>query len=253
MSYRWVMKAKERGREDHPRRSALRARPPPPTTGFHPARANIVFFGGLISYAIERGSELPRLRRPLHQRRLPDGPGFKTPADLDGLFSGFDPDKRVYDESTWRYQLDREGHPRRDMTLQDPNTVSSICRHYRRYTPDMVERVCGIPRAKFEQVADVFCSASGPEDGTISCAAAQSIDERCAADPIAVHPAARARQRRPPGGGVAALRGHSNVQGATDMGTLYHMLPGYPAMPLQGPHPTLAAYSIASARPAATG
>ena len=41
---------------------------------------------------------------------------------------------------------------------------------------------------------------------------------------------------------MAALRGHSNVQGATDMGTLYHMLPGYPAMPLQGPHPTLAAY-----------
>src|SRR3989449_557481 len=45
-----------------------------------------------------------------------------------------------------------------------------------------------------------------------------------------------------PGGGVVALRGHSNVQGATDFGTLYHMLPGYPAEPLQGPHPTLTDY-----------
>src|SRR2546425_4779756 len=32
------------------------------------------------------------------------------------------------------------------------------------------------------------------------------------------------------------------VQGATDFGTLYHMLPGYPAAPLQGPHPTLTDY-----------
>ena len=79
---------------------------------------NIVFFGGLISYAIERGSYFHDYVAHYTNGAFLMDPGFKTPADLDGLFSGFDPDKRVYDESTWRYQLDREGHPRRDMTLQ---------------------------------------------------------------------------------------------------------------------------------------
>ena len=60
------------------------------------------------------------------------------------LFSGFDPAKGAYDESTWRYQLDGDGTPRRDMTLQDPNCVfQHLRRHYSRYTPEMVERVTG--------------------------------------------------------------------------------------------------------------
>jgi formate dehydrogenase major subunit len=246
VSYRWVMKAKERGAKIihvDPRFTRTSA-----TADYWvPIRSgtNIVFFGGLISYAIERGKYFHDYVAHYTNGAFLMDPGFKTPADLDGLFSGFDPDKRSYDESTWRYQLDREGHPRRDMTLQDPNTVfQHLRRHYRRYTPDMVERVCGIPRAKFEQVADVFCSASGPEKtGTISYAlqlnqstnGVQQIRSLCILQ-LVLGNVGR------PGGGVAALRGHSNVQGATDMGTLYHMLPGYPAMPLQGPHPTLAAY-----------
>ena len=34
-----------------------------------------------------------------------------------------------------------------------------------------------------------------------------------------------------PGGGIMALRGHNNVQGTTDVSTLYETLPGYLAMP----------------------
>jgi formate dehydrogenase major subunit len=34
-----------------------------------------------------------------------------------------------------------------------------------------------------------------------------------------------------PGGGVLALRGHSTIQGSTDIATLYHSLPGYLNMP----------------------
>ena len=246
VSYRWVMKAKERGAKIihvDPRFTRTSA-----TADYWvPIRSgtNIVFFGGLISYAIERGKYFHDYVAHYTNAAFLMDPGFKTPADLDGLFSGFDPDRRRYDESTWRYQLDGEGEPRRDMTLQDPNSVfQHLRRHYRRYTPEMVERVCGIPRAKFEEVADVFCSASGPEKtGTISYAlqlnqstnGVQQIRALCILQ-LVLGNVGR------PGGGVAALRGHSNVQGATDMGTLYHMLPGYPAMPLQGPHPTLAEY-----------
>jgi formate dehydrogenase major subunit len=42
-----------------------------------------------------------------------------------------------------------------------------------------------------------------------------------------------------PGGGVVALRGHANVQGATDLELLYHELPGYLPMPLRDAHPDL--------------
>ena len=246
VSYKWVMKAKERGAKIihvDPRFTRTSA-----TADYWvPIRSgtNIVFFGGLIIYAIESGKYFHEYVAHYTNAAFLMDPNFKTPADLDGLFSGFDPEKKTYDQSTWKYQLDAEGNPRRDMTLKDPNTVfQHLRRHYRRYTPDMVERVCGIPKAKFLEVADVFCSASGPEKtGTISYAlqlnqstnGVQQIRALCVLQ-LVLGNVGR------PGGGVVALRGHSNVQGATDMGTLYHMLPGYPAMPLQGPHATLKDY-----------
>ena len=246
VSYRWVMKAKERGAKIihvDPRFTRTSA-----TADYWvPIRSgtNIVFFGGLISYAIERGKYFHDYVAHYTNGAFLMDPGFKTPADLDGLFSGFDSARRAYDESTWRYQLDGNGNPRRDLTLQDPRTVfQHLRRHYGRYTPEMVERVCGIPRAKFEEVAEVFCSASGRDKtATVSYAlqlnqstnGVQQIRSLCILQLILGNVGR-------PGGGVAALRGHSNVQGATDMGTLYHMLPGYPAMPLQGPHASLAEY-----------
>src|SRR2546426_284903 len=117
-------------------------------------------------------------------------------------------------------------------------------RQYSRYTPEMVERVCGIPKELFLKVADIYCSASGPDKtATVSYAlqlnqstnGVQQIRALCMLQLILGNIGR-------PGGGVVALRGHSNVQGATDFGTLYHMLPGYPAAPLQGPHPTLTDY-----------
>ena len=71
------------------------------------------------------------------KRRPPD---FKTPTDLNGLFTGYDPDKKSYDRSSWKYQLDAEGNPKRDLTLKDPRTVFQLLRrHYSRYTIEMVE------------------------------------------------------------------------------------------------------------------
>jgi len=168
-------------------------------------------------------------------------PSFKTPTDLAGLFTGYDPAKRDYDKTSWKYQLDGDGNVKRDPSLGDPNCVFQLLkRHYSRYTPEMVERVCGLPKEKFLRVADLYCSASGPEKtGTISYAlqlnqasnGVQQIRSLCMLQLILGNIGR-------PGGGVVALRGHSNVQGATDMGTLYHMLPGYPGMPLRDAHPT---------------
>jgi formate dehydrogenase major subunit len=246
VSYKWVMKAKERGAKIihvDPRFTRTSA-----TADYWvPIRSgtNIVFFGGLIRYAIESKKYFHDYVVHYTNAAFLMDPGFKTPTDMDGFFTGYDATKRSYDQSTWKYQLDAEGNPKKDMTLKDPNCVfQHLRRHYSRYTPEMVEKVCGLAKEKFLEVADVYCSASGPDKTATASYAlqlnqstngVQQIRALCMLQ-LVLGNVGR------PGGGVVALRGHSNVQGATDMGTLYHMLPGYPAMPLQGPHPTLTDY-----------
>ena len=138
------------------------------------------------------------------------------------------------------------GDPKRDLTLRNPASVFQLLRrHYDRYTPEMVERVCGIPRAKFEEMAQLFCGASGPDKtGSITYAlnltqhttGVQNIRAMCMLQ-LLLGNIGR------PGGGVAALRGHANVQGANDLMVLYHNLPGYMAWPLRDVHPYLATYN----------
>src|SRR2546426_112410 len=246
VSYKWVMKPKERGAKIihvDPRFTRTSAT----ADIWVPIRSgtNIVFFGGLIRYAIETRKYFHDYVVAYTNAPLLIDSNFKTPTDLDGLFSGYDAQKRAYDQGTWKFQLDAEGYPRKDPTLRDPNTVWQRLRHhYSRYTPEMVEKVCGIPKDLFLKVADLYCSASG-RDKTATASYAlqlnqstngvQQIRSLCMLQ-LVLGNVGR------PGGGVVALRGHSNVQGATDFGTLYHMLPGYPAAPLQAPHPTLTDY-----------
>src|SRR3989441_10909715 len=234
VSYKWVMKAKERGAtiiHVDPRFTRTSA-----TADYHvPIRSgtNIVFFGGLIRYAIESKKYFHDYVVAYTNASLVLDPQFKTPTDLDGLFSGFNPAIRSYDQSTWKFQLEADGYPKKDPTLRDPNCVfQRLRRQYSRYTPEMVERVCGIPKELFLKVADIYCSASGPDKtATVSYAlqlnqstnGVQQIRALCMLQLILGNIGR-------PGGGVVALRGHSNVQGATDFGTLYHMLPGYPAV-----------------------
>jgi formate dehydrogenase major subunit len=246
VSYRWVMKAKERGAKVihvDPRFTRTSAT----ADIWVPIRSgtNIVFFGGLIRYAIEEKKYFHDYVVNYTNASFLLDPNFKTPTDLDGLFSGYEAEKRRYDQSQWKFQLDDKGYPKQDLTLKDPNCVFQVLRrHYGRYTPEMVERACGIPKDLFLKVAETFCSASGPDKtATISYAlqlnqstnGVQQIRSLCMLQ-LVLGNIGR------PGGGVVALRGHSNVQGATDFGTLYHMLPGYPAAPLQAAHPTLKDY-----------
>ena len=243
VSYKWVMKAKERGAKIihvDPRFTRTSAT----ADIWVPIRSgtNIVYFGGLIRYAIENKKYFHDYVVAYTNASLLLDPDFKSAADLDGLFSGFDAGKRAYDQATWKFQLDADGYPKQDKTLQDPNCVfQHLRRHYARYTPEMVEKVCGISKDLFLKVADIFCSASGPDKTATASYAlqlnqstngVQQIRALCMLQLILGNIGR-------PGGGVVALRGHSNVQGATDFGTLYHMLPGYPARAAPGrpPHP----------------
>jgi formate dehydrogenase major subunit len=246
VGFQWVMKAKERGAKlihVDPRFTRTSA-----AADLHvPLRSgtNIVFFGGLINYAIQKNLYFKDYVVHYTNASFLIDPAFKTPTDLDGLFTGYDPAKKSYDRSSWKYQVDGEGNPKRDLTLRDPNSVFQLLRrHYSRYTLDMVEKVCGIPKAKFEEMAQLYCGTSGPDKtGSITYAlnltqhtnGVENIRSLCMLQ-LLLGNIGR------PGGGVVALRGHANVQGATDLELLYHELPGYLATPLRDQHPDLKTY-----------
>ena len=155
----------------------------------------------------------------------------------DGLFSGFDETANRYDTKSWEYELGSDGYVRRDRTLQHPRCVFQLLKqHYSRYTPDMVARIAGCSEEAFLENADIICS-TGTADrvGTIMYAVGwtmhtvgSQIIRTAAILQLLLGNIGR------PGGGINALRGHANVQGATDHAIVAGILPGY----LKVPDPT---------------
>ena len=206
---------------------------------------DIAFLGGIINYVLEHELYHHDYVRHYTDAAMLVNEGFRGPADLDGLFVGYDSEKRSYDKSTWAFQTDDEGNPKRDDTLADPYCVFQLLKaHYSRYTPEVVEKITGCPQADFQRVAETFAATGAPgKSGTILYAMGQTQ-----------HTVGSQNVRSMallqlllgnigiPGGGVNALRGESNVQGSTDLALLYHIIPAYMATPNASKHPTLADY-----------
>ena len=124
-----------------------------------------------------------------------------------------------------------------DLTLQHPRCVFQLLKQqYSRYTPEMVERITGIQKDQFLKAADLFTSVRKDGDlkkvATIMYAVGWTqhsfgtqIIRTAAILQLLLGNVGRA------GGGVNALRGHSNIQGATDMGGVFDSLPGYLKVP----------------------
>ena len=243
IAFKWVEVARERGAvlisvdPRFTRTSALADIYAPMRSG-----ADIAFLGGMINHVLANN---------LFQREyvveytnaaflLDPAFGFK-----DGYFSGWDPAKKTYDRATWKFQLEADGTPKQDKSLKDPNTVfQRLKRHFGRYTPEMVERVCGTPRADFLKVDDAFARTGAPDRaGTIMYAMGWTQHSKATQ---LIRTAAILQlllgNIGVAGGGVNALRGLSNVQGSTDMALLFHILPGYLGTPTRKDHPTLQAY-----------
>src|SRR6266571_4376849 len=137
-----------------------------------------------------------------------------------------------------------EDYVKTDPTLQDPQCVFQLLKkHVDRYTPEIVERVCGVPKQTFLKVAEAVTS-TGTADrvGTVTYAlgwtqhsTAVQMIRAAAMLQLLLGNVGR------PGGGVNAFRGHSNIQGATDTAGTFEILPGYLATPT-GSQATLADY-----------
>ncbi|MDQ1649122.1 MAG: formate dehydrogenase major subunit [Frankiaceae bacterium] len=142
--------------------------------------------------------------------------------------------------------------PERDDTLQNPRCVINVLRrHYARYTPEMVEQVCGIPPEQFRKVADALTENSGRERTGAFCYAVGWTHHTTGAQYIrtaAILQLLLGNMGRP-GGGILALRGHASIQGSTDIPTLYNLLPGYMPMPQARPELTLQSFLEANGTP----
>jgi formate dehydrogenase major subunit len=153
----------------------------------------------------------------------------------EGIYSGYDAQTRKYDKKTWDYEMGADGFVKTDPTLAHPRCVYQLMKqHYARYTPEMVERVCGTPKEKFLQIAEMMASTSTPTRAmTIMYALGwtqHSIGSQMIRQGAMVQ--LLLGNIGVSGGGMNALRGHSNIQGLTDLGLMTQLLPGYINLPV---------------------
>jgi formate dehydrogenase major subunit len=238
VGFRWVVKARERGAfvvhvdPRFSRTSALADRWAPLRAG-----SDIVFFGGLIHYALTHDRVFRDYVVAYTNASVLIREDYQGPEELDGLFSGWQEDGERYDDTTWQYDVDDTGRPKRDPSLEHPRTVyQHLVRHFARYTPEMVERLCGIPEATFLEIADRYTACSGPDRTATICYAVGLTQHSVGVQivrSLAILQLLLGNVGRP-GGGVLALRGHASIQGSTDIPTLYDLLPGYLPMPAFG-------------------
>ena len=188
---------------------------------------DIAFLGGMIKYILDNN-----LYDEFYVKNYTNASFIVNPkyGFDDGLFSGYDPNKRVYDKSTWALEKDENGIPKRDMSLQDPRCVFQLLKkHYSRYTPEKVTEITGTPTDDLLKVYKAYGSTGAPDKaGTVLYAmgwcqhtvGVQNIRAMSIIQTLLSNMGIA-------GGGINALRGESNVQGSTDAGLLFHIWPAY--------------------------
>jgi formate dehydrogenase major subunit len=262
VGFQWVMEARERGATiihvdpRFTRTSAVADEHVPIRVG-----TDIAFLGGLINHVLQGGHEFREYVAAYTNAATIVGGDFRDTDELAGLFSGWDEESGTYDASTWAYEgfeptaaagereqsgggershgahgagLEGGEPPETDPSLQHPRCVFQILkRHFARYTPEVVEEVCGIPPEQFAKVADALVRNSGRDR---TSAFVYSVGWTHHTTGTQYIRAASILQLLlgnigRPGGGIMALRGHASIQGSTDIPTLYNILPGYLPMP----------------------
>jgi formate dehydrogenase major subunit len=275
VGFQWVMEAREKGAKvihvdpRYSRTSAMADYWLPLRPG-----SDIIFLGALIKYVVDYEKYFREYVVHYTNASTLLRDDFRDTEDLGGIFSGWDDKEKQYDPRTWLYEgspakdsggvfaghskhggghgKDRGGEAgdlgehKNDPNLENPRCVFQVLKkHFSRYTPELVESACGIPKEKFLEVAEAYASASGPEKTGAICYAVGWTQH--SKGPQIIRAAAILQlllgNTGRPGGGVMALRGHSSIQGSTDIPTLYDILPGYLPMPFfEGDSNTLDTY-----------
>jgi len=257
VAFQWVMEAKKNGAR------VVHVDPRFTRTSAHAdqfvrirAGTDIAFLGGVINHILSNDLDFREYVAAYTNAAFLVNEEFTDTEDLDGLFSGYDPATASYDTTTWDYEGAGQqetapmetgmGGPRiegaaggiaQDVTLEHPRCVFQVLkRHFSRYTPEMVERVCGVPPDQFRQVCEAWTANSGRERTAALIYSVGWTQHTVGAQNIragAIVQLLLGNIGRP-GGGIYALRGHANIQGSTDIPTLFDLLPGYLPMPRAG-------------------
>jgi formate dehydrogenase major subunit len=284
VGFQWVMEARERGAHvihvdpRFTRTSAMATK----WVGIR-AGSDIAFLGGIVNYILEHDLHFEEYVKHYTNAPVIIDEEFMDTEDLDGLFSGWDPEEGQYDVSSWQYagmevhgaagqreegfqatrgeQSGHGGHggglkhgepPEEDDTLQHPRCVFQLLKkHYRRYTPEFVAETCGCSVEDFLHVAKALTDNSGPEKTAAFCYAVGWTQHTVGVQYIrtaAIIQQLLGNMGRP-GGGIVALRGHASIQGSTDIPTLYNILPGYLPMPHTESYGDHASYMEANTSP----
>jgi formate dehydrogenase major subunit len=265
VGFQWVMEARERGAEVihvDPRFTRTSAM----ATQYVQIRAgsDIAFLGGIVNYILQNDLWFEEYVKRYTNAPVIIDEGFLDTEDLDGFFSGWDPEKGAYDVRSWQYKGmevhgsggdpeqgfrskgEQAGHggaggglrkgepPEEDETLQHRNCVFQLLKkHFQRYTPELVAETCGCTVEQFIRVAETLARNSGREKTGAFCYAVGWTQHTVGVQYIRT--AAIIQQLLGnigrPGGGIIALRGHASIQGSTDISTLFNILPGYLPMP----------------------
>ena len=281
VGFQWVMEAKARGAKvihvdpRYSRTSALADLHVPIRAG-----ADIAFVGGLINYVLTHEKYFRDYVVNYTNAPAILSEEFADTEDLDGVFSGLNREHRYYDTDCWSYQgfepapaAGARGaaepewearlrqaargesygcggpsvnpEPMTDETLTDPRCVFQVLkRHFARYTPEMVARVSGVPQDKFERVCELITTNSGRDKTTAFVYSVGWTQHTVGVQYIRTASILQALLGNigRPGGGIMAMRGHSSIQGSTDIPTLFDLLPGYLPMPFATTGPDLETY-----------
>ena len=259
VAFQWVVEAKERGAKvihvdpRFTRTSALADLHVPLRAG-----SDIVFLGAIVNYVLTNELYFKEYVAAYTNAGTILTEDFVDTEDLDGLFAGFTGDQ--YDKAVWAYDGDMVraaagsrgkpfsrtpagSRPAPDMT--HPRSVfQTLKRHFARYTPELVQEVCGVPAAAFSRVCELLTANSGRERTTSFVYSVGWTQHTVGVQYIrtaSILQTLLGNMGRP-GGGILALRGHASIQGSTDIPTLFDLLPGYLPMPSAGRHGSLAEY-----------
>jgi formate dehydrogenase major subunit len=189
--------------------------------------SDIAFLGGVINYLLTHDKIQHEYVKKFTDATFLVSDGYRFE---NGLFSGYDKDKRSYDKTSWGYQKGADGFVLTDDTLQNPRCVFNLLKqHYARYTVDMVVRVTGTPKEQFLKVCEMIASTSVPDKTATFLYALGWTQHSTGTQMIRTTAMVQLLLGNigMAGGGVNALRGHSNIQGLTDLGLLSNLLPGY--------------------------
>lgn len=232
VGFKWAIEAKKRGAKllcVDPRfnRTASVA------DFYAPIRSgsDIVFLGGLIRWLIDNNKINLEYVKEYTNAKFIVHPDYDFE---DGYFSGWNEETQKYDRESWHYDLDENGYARVDETLQDPRCVFNLMRqHYEKYTPEMVTRVTGTPMEDFLYVAKTLGDCAVNDKASTILYALGWTQHTVGTQMIRTMAMVQLLlgNMGVPGGGVNALRGHSNIQGLTDLGLLSTQLPAYLNLP----------------------